>query len=1257
MLLRNKIQGVAHGLKMKPGVATSRVGAVRTKVDASYPTPGVPSMPRAAGDGILSTTSWGSEYLYYMTGLLPSATPQFTDSSPLIYMFRDMYLYDSVAGAAIDIQSTFPFSDFELRGLPSEELRYFWDSIERLNLRRMMPEVSIAHLTDGFFCGSLIFDPKAKQFMDVMIHDALQCNIEHNPFYNADPTITVTVPPNLLSGLSGGSTYLRRYLKNVPEHFIQLIMQGKFTIDPLSTLYIPRKGLTDRAYVSYLQRVLPMYLVEKAMFRGTLTEAHRRQRAMTHITVGDGDVWVPEDAEIEQIVKQFMVAEQDPLGGWIGTRDHVQSTDLRCLSGKVRVSTDKGLVQIKDMVQHDPSKLKEGHEVELDNVQARNHTGKYAKVRSWIYQGKKQTYKLTTTDGSVTYPTLNHRYLTLGDSASLKLTKVSAIKDKWLLRNGTPTEQQGADLNLKWPDVESRPSNLGFKLPKVMTPELAYCLAFIISEGTVTEYSVSVANTDDKILERYRTNMETTFGIKCTRQGKSKGHTQTTIRGKLADFYKDVDVVQTNSKHLVDALEQLGVMKSKDLRREGKSPSYSKRVPECILKGSSEVQMAFLSGYLDGDGSYKASHELSWKSTSKQIVKSIHLMLTEAGVASKLTLGGSCPSVDVSVGGTGALLPYLTATKLSTPLRAGTKRNKNGIPGSVIMQELLRRDVTPRNYQQGGVRGTLFLDDDNKAVFIAGGWKQLFKHFIYPSSSSSDKVSYFSYDTYRTGGYDDHLKLIGRVSPSFLARVISLFERRYQFVKIESLVPHKEEHVYDLHMCEDSGPPTFYADGFATKNSAGDFWKWTDMVDTMVDYKLRALGISEAFLSGDASYACLTGDTLITKSNGSKVAIREMCPVPNVEPTSLDVGKGYLLNETIPNRVKESAKTKAWIYQGKKPVYKVTTEVGNSVKATDNHPFFVLQPDGTTAWKHLSELKVGDKVAIKSLTLGFVEITSIEFVGEDHVYDLSMAEGEDPSFVANNFVVHNSADSAFSTFLESQDAYRSNLTNRVFYQKIFPLISVVNDLYVDGKRPKGRSSASDFLYNATARGNLKIPELIWNKELQASGEDGLIEMLEILDEKGVPIPLKMWISAAGVSPETLLKELGEDEELRTALEELTGKDTGYDRENVDTLDEDGNNIYSYALGSGATRKKPLLARDFGGDGLVKEPNRSGSGFKHIINQSAARKRSNSHIISALRKFKDPNYREKIKQDNIKRFGTATPVGAGERPVRSRRGKK
>src|SRR5690606_38214125 len=93
-------------------------------------------------------------------------------------------------------------------------------------------------------------------------------------------------------------------------------------------LFVPRKGLTDRAHISYLHRLLPFYLLEKTLFRGTLTEAHKRQRALTHITAGD-DNWTPSGEELFQLVQMFQEAEQDPLGGWITTRNAVQATDVR----------------------------------------------------------------------------------------------------------------------------------------------------------------------------------------------------------------------------------------------------------------------------------------------------------------------------------------------------------------------------------------------------------------------------------------------------------------------------------------------------------------------------------------------------------------------------------------------------------------------------------------------------------------------------------------------------------------------------------------------------------------------------------------------------------------------------------------------------------------------------------------------------------------------------------------------------------------
>jgi hypothetical protein len=197
-----------------------------------------------------------------------------------------------------------------------------------LNIAQMMPEISVAYLVDGFFCGSLVFDPKSKQFIDTLIHDALQCAVMPSPFYNVDPTINVRVGQATQQFLHDTSPYAQRYLAQMPASFREMLRSGSFKLDPVCTLFVGRRKLTDRAYVSYLHRILPMYLIEKQMFKGTLVEAQRRQRSMTHITAGD-DKWVPNKKELMALVQQFQMAELDPLGGWLSTRNSVQTVDLR----------------------------------------------------------------------------------------------------------------------------------------------------------------------------------------------------------------------------------------------------------------------------------------------------------------------------------------------------------------------------------------------------------------------------------------------------------------------------------------------------------------------------------------------------------------------------------------------------------------------------------------------------------------------------------------------------------------------------------------------------------------------------------------------------------------------------------------------------------------------------------------------------------------------------------------------------------------
>jgi hypothetical protein len=314
MFPRHKVTGVTS-----KGITTTKNWA--TPVNANI------SLGNAGSTNLNISSYTNSQYSYYLTGLLP-ANPDLADSASLALFYRDIYQFDNVGGSAVDIMSSFPFSDWELRGLEEDDLKIFNDGLDRLNLKELLPQLSLSYLTDGYYAGSLVYDPKAKNFMDILTHDSLQCAITPSPFNNVDPTVRVTVSGATQQFINGATEYASQYLATMPEQFVKLLKEGSFILDPVTTLFIARRALTDRAYMSYLHRLLPMYLIEKTMYRGTLVEANRRQRAMTHITAGD-DIWTPTTEELSMLVQQFQMAEQDPMGGWITTRNSVQAQDLR----------------------------------------------------------------------------------------------------------------------------------------------------------------------------------------------------------------------------------------------------------------------------------------------------------------------------------------------------------------------------------------------------------------------------------------------------------------------------------------------------------------------------------------------------------------------------------------------------------------------------------------------------------------------------------------------------------------------------------------------------------------------------------------------------------------------------------------------------------------------------------------------------------------------------------------------------------------
>ncbi|WP_413159929.1 replicative DNA helicase [Capilliphycus salinus ALCB114379] len=200
---------------------------------------------------------------------------------------------------------------------------------------------------------------------------------------------------------------------------------------------------------------------------------------------------------------------------------------------------------------------------------------------------------------------------------------------------------------------------------------------------------------------------------------------------------------------------------------------------------------------------------------------------------------------------------------------------------------------------------------------------------------------------------------------------------------------------------------------------------------------------------------CLAGDSLITLAyRGLQVPIREL------------VGKsGFLVWAINQATLKlEKAVVSNAFSTGIKPVFRLKTRLGRTVKATGNHQFLTVY-----GWQRLDELNLGCAIAVprclassdlqlmSDTELGFLaertgklaqvvksktvallaesdiywdEIVAIEPIGETEVYDLTVPGLH--NFIANNIVVHNSIeqDADLVIMLYRDDYYNPDSPDR-----------------------------------------------------------------------------------------------------------------------------------------------------------------------------------------------------------------------------------
>ena len=246
-------------------------------------------------------------------------------------LYRDMYYNDPVCGSAADLYSVLPFSDFSLGGVSDPKaMDVFMEACERLNARTLMPSVALDHLVTGQFIGSLLYNEKTKTFADIMPHAADNAKIDEVPLFGQDPVITVAIPDYVKSMLSNTESTRAQMLREMlGDAIIEKLSSPSLELDPMSTIYIPRRTFSTGTGVSWFRRVLPIWLIEKNLYRGTLVESSRRQRGILHLSLGEGDDWIPTVEDMNFMTDLFRNADADPLGAIITTRTGVQADEVR----------------------------------------------------------------------------------------------------------------------------------------------------------------------------------------------------------------------------------------------------------------------------------------------------------------------------------------------------------------------------------------------------------------------------------------------------------------------------------------------------------------------------------------------------------------------------------------------------------------------------------------------------------------------------------------------------------------------------------------------------------------------------------------------------------------------------------------------------------------------------------------------------------------------------------------------------------------
>lgn len=188
---------------------------------------------------------------------------------------------------------------------------------------------------------------------------------------------------------------------------------------------------------------------------------------------------------------------------------------------------------------------------------------------------------------------------------------------------------------------------------------------------------------------------------------------------------------------------------------------------------------------------------------------------------------------------------------------------------------------------------------------------------------------------------------------------------------------------------------------------------------------------------------CLTKDTYLSTEHGL-LTIEELFELYKDPVVTANKEKEYKCG--LKNEHGDLEKTSHFVWSGKRPVKKITTDAGFETKSTQKHRYRVIDPNtGFVIWKRTSEIKEGDYVLINTKKCDFVKYDDLN---EEEAMFLGMLVAEGSLGYRNKLGFTNSDKDIVKLFIDVVDKVDSSVDVKNYSKDIEGVVEDIDD--VDG---------------------------------------------------------------------------------------------------------------------------------------------------------------------------------------------------------------